>query len=167
MGAAFISPCQQYRYVLTREPRPGFTPSKGRVLFIMLNPSTADAALDDPTIRRCKNFAELWGCAGIMVGNLYAFRATKPKDLWTAADPVGPDNDVWLRRQLFAAGLIVCAWGANAKPDRVNSFTKLAVDELGFNLYCLGTTKDGSPRHPLYVRNDQPLIPWHGGATRG
>lgn len=154
---AIISECGQYRYLLTR---PGDSLSeKGTALFLMLNPSTADATIDDPTIRRCRNFAKTWGCNGIAVANLYALRATNPADLWKHADPVGPDNDWRLRAIAKEYTDIVCAWGANAKPERVAAVASI-LTAAGGRLWCLGTTKDGHPRHPLYVRGDQKLIPW-------
>lgn len=157
---AALSDCGAYRYRLIRHwgmdmPLP----------FIMLNPSTADATVDDPTIRRCVGFARTLGYGGIGVWNLYAYRATKPADLWTADDPVGPENDRRLRNVLRWAHLqgvpVVAAWGAHAKPARVREV--LAMEGAG-NLRCLGLTKAGAPRHPLYVRADAPLVPF-GGAS--
>jgi hypothetical protein len=134
-------------------------PMKSTALFVMLNPSTADAQLDDPTIRRCRGFSKLWDCNGLAVANLYALRSTNPTALWTHPDPVGPDNDDYLRKFARECGDVVCAWGANAKPDRVARVASILAD-AGARLWCLGTTKDGAPRHPLYVRADQPLIEW-------
>ena len=155
---AQISPCGQYRYTLTRGPLTPY-PDRGTALFCMLNPSTADAALDDPTIRRCRGFADRWGCNGISVVNLYALRSTDPKALWRHDDPVGPMNDYLLREAARACGGVVCAWGANARPDRVAAAVE-AFRSVGAKLHCLGTTKDGHPRHPLYVRGDQTLLDW-------
>lgn len=144
-----------YRYSLRRTWEPGVA----HALFIMLNPSTADATVDDPTIRRCMGFAAEWGLGGIYVANLYAYRATKPADLWRATDPVGPDNDQWLHalyvRTRFENGAVIAAWGANAKPDRVAA----VCSSLG-PLDCLGVTKAGAPRHPLYLRADATPTPW-------
>lgn len=156
-GKALISDCGMYRYYLTRPPEDAFT-DRGTALFVMLNPSTADAQLDDPTIRRCKGFAKTWGCNGVTIANLYALRATNPKELWSAVDPVGPDNDMWLRSMLGEYETVVCAWGANAKQDRVDWFVK-QLNPLN-TLMCLGVTKSGAPKHPLYIKNSQPLIPW-------
>lgn len=155
--SAIISDCGKYRYVLRRDP--DLLADRAPALFVMLNPSKADAEQDDPTIRRCKNFAKLWGCAGLIVVNLYAFRATDPKELWKAEDPVGPENDFHLSNQLFA-GDVVCAWGNNAREDRVLEFLELA-NKAGSRLWHLGLTKAGQPRHPLFVRADQPLIRWN------
>lgn len=155
--SAIISACGTYRYQLSREPHDLYA-TCGPALFIMLNPSTADAALDDPTIRRCRGFAKAWDCAGIVVANLYALRATNPNDLLVHADPVGPDNDMHLAAMIREHETVVCAWGANAKPERVALVSKM-FHRLSRPM-CLGTTKDGAPRHPLYIRADQPLINW-------
>lgn len=149
--SAVISACGQYRYMLTRG-------TGRRLVIIMLNPSTADAKLDDPTIRRCMAFAALFGYDGIVVLNLYAFRATKPADLWTQSDPIGLENDAHLE-MLTSGDDVLCAWGVNARPERVAYVVKL-IQAAGGRLKCLGTTKHGAPRHPLYVRGDQPLIEW-------
>ncbi len=156
---AVISPCGTYRYVLTRK-----IPSVLRwvkpALFIMLNPSTADAVQDDPTIRRCISFAEREGCTQLRVVNLFALRATDPRELATHEDPIGPENDSFLRSEILVSnavgGLIVAAWGANKfAKDRACS----VVDNFHqLPLMCLGNTKDGSPRHPLYVKSDQSLL---------
>jgi hypothetical protein len=155
--SAIISACGQYRYMLSRAG--DIAAPRGPALFIMLNPSTADAEMDDPTIRRCRAFARAWGCAGIQVVNLYALRSTDPAALWEHPDPVGPENDNWLTRIALAATEVVCAWGANAQPSRVREVAAMLA-EHGVRLKCLGTTKSGAPRHPLYVRGDQPLIDW-------
>jgi hypothetical protein len=154
---ATISKCGQYRYALTR---PGdVAAQRGPAVFIMLNPSTADAQLDDPTIRRCRGFARAWGSSGLEVVNLYALRSTDPSDLWLHADPVGPQNDKWLLRTARAAGEVVCAWGMNAKAERVAEVARMLM-EKGVRLKCLGVTKSGAPRHPLYVPASQPLVEW-------
>ena len=124
----------------------------------MLNPSTADAELDDPTIRRCRGFAKAWDCAGIVVAYLYALRATDSAALWTHPDPVGPDNDAMLAKLIREHETVVCAWGANAKPERVEIVRKM-FHRLSTPV-CLGMTQSGAPRHPLYVRCDQSLVNW-------
>ncbi len=129
----------------------------------MLNPSTADAELDDPTIRRCIGFAKALGCGGLHVVNLYAFRATKPADLWRAADPVGTENDLVLC-ETFAASAredrpVIAAWGANATAPRAE-FVTTAARAAGLPLLALGVTKDGSPRHPLYLPSASRAEPW-------
>jgi hypothetical protein len=164
-GTAVISECGQYRYMLTRDIALE-NPGNFKTLFVMLNPSTADATEDDPTIRRCISFAKGWGCPSLTVANLYAFRATDPRELkrQPAGKAVGPENDAWLRRLLLEHHRqAVCAWGANADPERVEQFLGLAL-ETGSTLWCLGTTKAGQPKHPLYLRRDTPLVRFFGRA---
>lgn len=151
--AAVLSPDGVYRYKFTRE----WDPARGRVMFVMLNPSIADGLVDDRTIGRCMSFAEQWGYGGIDVVNLYGFRATDPQVMKRAADPVGPENDRYLREAVSAAPLIVCAWGTHADASRVYEFKKLAE---GRELFCLGTNSDGSPKHPLYVVGATQPIRW-------
>lgn len=162
--SAVISRCGEYRYTLDRPRGILVSPAtRATAVFCMLNPSTADDENDDPTIRRCRGFMERWGSAGLLVVNLYALRSTDPRALWEHADPVGPENDHWLHRAAGEGGEVVCAWGANAKPDRVRIAVAL-FRAAGARLLCLGTTKDGHPRHPLYVRGGQPLVPWEPNA---
>lgn len=138
-----------YRYTLDRDLFAG----EGTVAFIMLNPSTADATQDDPTIRRCIGYGISWGFQKLLVGNLFALRATKPIKLLAADDPVGPENDRWLREIANEADLVVCAWGAH----------KLAAKRareavLPGELTALKVTASGQPGHPLYLKKDlQPV----------
>lgn len=137
--------------------------------FIMLNPSTADATVDDPTIRKCLGFCRRWGCGSLQVVNLFGIRATSPRDMMSAADPVGPRNRRAvaraLRRHRCAAdidpGPVVCAWGAHGGflgQDR-EMIARLRQHEW-VEPMCLGVTRAGHPRHPLYVRLDTPLVPY-------
>ncbi|WP_425318523.1 DUF1643 domain-containing protein [Pseudomonas nitroreducens] len=157
--SAIISDCGQYRYLLTRESGLPLAEAPA-ALFIMLNPSTADATLDDPTIRRCRGFAQAWGCSGLAVANLYAYRATNPRDLLQCTDPVGPENDAQLAALAGEYRDIVCAWGKHAKADRV-SVVAAILQQAGARLWCLGINKDGSPKHPLYIRQDTQLMRWN------
>jgi hypothetical protein len=93
------------------------SPEKSNALFVMLNPSTADARLDDPTIRRCRGFAKLWDCNGLAVADLYALRSADPAALWSHPDPVGRDNDDYLWNFARECGDVICAWGSNARPE--------------------------------------------------
>ncbi|MGL5825382.1 MAG: DUF1643 domain-containing protein [Nocardioides sp.] len=136
----------RFRYLLTRS-----WDRSGPVLgWVMLNPSTADAAADDATIRRCLRFARDLGYGGIAVVNLYAYRATHPADLWTAADPVGPGNDAvlaeFLTTRATAGQLTVAGWGTHAPPGRVTHVAGLPGAE---RLHCLAVTRSGAPGHPL------------------
>lgn len=129
----------------------------------MLNPSTADADIDDPTIRRCVGFSRRENAGGIIVMNVYAFRATKPADMKAAADPFGPENVAYQNRLADWANRagqpIVCAWGPNAS-DTAALRTVQRLQRYGVRLVCLGKTQNGSPRHPLYVKADQPFEPF-------
>ena len=150
---AVFSDCGTYRYALWREWAQN--PVR-RCLFVMLNPSTADSEQDDPTIRRCVAFAKAWGADALDVANLYAFRATKPKDMKAASDPVGPDNDAWIERRVRRAGQVVLAWGQNAEPQRAANVVR-SIRALNVPMYCLGTTDAGEPRHPLFIPADTEL----------
>lgn len=152
LRTAYVSDDGRYRWTLHR--RWG---GRSVAVFVMLNPSTADGTQDDPTIRRCMGFARRWGMGGITVVNLYAYRATKPADLWLADDPVGPLNDYHITTQTEQAEVVVAAWGANAKPERVEKVLALRGME---KLTALDLTKDGHPRHPLYLRADLEPQPW-------
>lgn len=154
---ALLSDDGHYRYTLTRV----WDHSLPVVVWVMLNPSIADALLDDPTIGRCVSFAKAWGYGGIVVVNLFACRATEPADIGTFIDPIGPDND----RHLFAATAgcdVVAAWGASV--PHYWRHRPAAVAELlrqrGARLFHLGLTKDGHPRHPLYLRGDTQPTRW-------
>lgn len=155
--AALISPDGLYRYTLERRWGEG-----DFVNFVMLNPSTADASLDDPTIRRCIGFARGWSYGGLVVTNLFALRATDPKALYAHRCPEGPDNDATLAEVAGRSGLIVCAWGAHG-PRVVFGHVRGVLDllrESGKPLHCLGTTKAGQPLHPLYLRADLKPVPF-------
>lgn len=145
-----------YRYRLGRAWAGGPT-----CTFIMLNPSTADADQDDPTIRRCVGFAKALGCGALEVVNLYAYRATNPRDLLRQDERVGPENDYWLREAAQYAEAegapLIAAWGAHAEQWRTQQV--LALPGMG-RLAALGVTKDGHPRHPLYLPGSARPEPW-------
>lgn len=140
----------QYRYSLWRI----WDSSKPLILFICLNPSTADATTDDPTIRRCIAFASSWGYGGLYMGNLFAFRATNPAELYKAADPVGPKNDMRLFEMAFKCQNIVFAWGTKGVLLERNK----VVSSKFPNSRCICKTKAEHPGHPLYLRSDLQLM---------
>jgi hypothetical protein len=147
----------QYRYNLVRiweEHQP-------RVCFVMLNPSTADAYQDDPTIRRCIGFARAWGYGSLEVVNLYAWRATDPKEIWKATFPIGSENDRYIDAAVKRSSCVIAAWGVGAKcRARVGQVNRILV-----NAYCLGRTKKGDPRHPLFIpANHKPSLYLSAGA---
>ncbi|WP_412502102.1 DUF1643 domain-containing protein [Shewanella algae] len=149
---AVISPCKQYRYALSRV----WDASKPYVVFVGLNPSTADATLDDPTIRRCIGFAERWGYGGLVMVNLFAYRATAPGVMMAAIDPVGVNNDEWLKSLADAAGAVVAAWGNHGSFMQRSS----KVRELLPNLHYLKLNGSGEPAHPLYLKSTLVPKPW-------
>lgn len=155
-STATFSPCRIYRYALTRR-----WSDRPVAVFVMLNPSTADAMVDDPTIRRCLSFAWSWTAGGLLVLNLFGLRATDPRELRGHPDPAGPHNDAviadWLSRD-EPVGPVVCAWGAHpGTAERAGRVLGLLASR-GIRPLCLGTTKDGHPRHPLYVRGDTAAV---------
>jgi len=159
MNNALISDCGEYRYWLTREFENELNFIPCGVVFIMLNPSTADADKDDATIRRCISFAKGFGFNSLVVVNAYGYRATKPVDLWKVSEPVGPDNDEWIKRIVSDHETVIVAWGGNAKINRIKHVHRL-LKQTPTKIMCLGTTKNGDPRHPLYVKSSQILTPW-------
>lgn len=139
-----------YRYTLDR------VWDKGRpvVMWIMLNPSIADANQDDPTIRRCVAFAKFWGYGGISVRNLFAYRTTQPAALsaLSVADAVGLENEIYLSTVgIDTRDLVVCAWGAHGELHNRGEITRNALRGMGITLHHLGLTKAGHPRHPLHL----------------
>ena len=148
---AELSECGLYRYSLGRQLSDG----QRRVLFVGLNPSTADAHQDDPTIRRCVGFARDWGFSFLYMGNVYAYRATNPKVLPTIGDPVGPHNLKALKWMIEACELVVAAWGANPLTGRAHVIADyiLSLEKTR----CLGVNADKTPRHPLYLAANTPL----------
>lgn len=144
-GARF-SADRRYRYRLWRT----WDATRPRVAFCLLNPSAADDRRDDPTIRRCVRFARRWGYGGVVVVNLFALRATDPRALGRSADPVGPANDRAIRDAARRARLVVAGWGSRgALRRRADEATALLA---GARVVTFGVTRDGQPRHPLYVR---------------
>lgn len=152
-NGAVLSEDEVYRYRLWRDLGLGTLQrrSEGSVLWVMLNPSTADHMDDDPTIRRVIGFSKDLGFERLMVGNLFALRSTDPKVLKTHGSPVGPDNDQHLVAMAKEADFVICAWGAETSAKaRAADVVKLLHGE-GCQTYCLGRTKSGQPRHPLFM----------------
>ena len=162
-GSARISECGRYRYVLGRrwgDDVARGTPAGPGATFIMLNPSTADAHVDDPTIRRCIGFAKRIGCASMTVVNLFALRSTDPKALSRETDNVGPENDMAIRTAChpLQAKVVIAAWGiiGQACRQRVSEVLTIVAQPL----FCLGKSAGGAPRHPLYLPSSAELVPW-------
>lgn len=137
-----------YRYTLRRDWNDAI--GAGVCMFLMLNPSTADVAKNDPTVGRCEQFARDWGYGSLIVANLFAYRATDPRDMKAVADPVGPLNDYWISECARQADVIVCAWGNDGlyrnRSDRVRNMLKAR-----YRLHFLRMTQKKEPWHPLYL----------------
>lgn len=159
MNIANISRCGKYRYRLTRTFADIPEGHKGNLAIVMLNPSTADATVDDPTIRRCIDFAKDNGYGGIDVCNLYGYRATDPKDLFKQDDPVGEGNDNYLHHMSLKYKTILVAWGTKAPLERVHEVHEILTFN-GAKLMCLNVNRDTSPKHPLYCSRASKLREW-------
>lgn len=139
-----------YRYWLLRE----WNPKGKRVVFVMLNPSTADGDEDDPTLRKCIEFAKSWDYGGLEVVNLFAYRATEPDELRKVKYPVGSENELYLKKAIEENNKIIIAWGKDGSlRQQDKAFLRLISNHN--TLYCLGMTKAGHPRHPLYVKGNK------------
>ncbi len=151
---ASFSRCRRYRYSLTRH----FSKGHGVCVIIGLNPSVADHQQDDPTIRRCMQFAYDWGFSELVMVNLFAWCATKPQDLFAAEQPVGPRNMRTLQRHAKRADRVVAAWGTHGSFQSQGQ--KIALALSAFPLHCFGHTKNNEPLHPLYQPRDARLRSW-------
>ncbi|MBR1088768.1 DUF1643 domain-containing protein [Bradyrhizobium manausense] len=159
-GSAIISACGTYRYELRRI----WNDSKPPCVLGMLNPSTADAEIDDPTITRCVRRAAASGFGSLIVWNLGAGRATDPKVWKQMRDPIGPQNSMHIRRILVECrerkGLALVGWGAHGSHMGCAEIAIAIANEVGVILHCLGVTKDGQPKHPLYVGYSEQPVRW-------
>ncbi len=155
----------EYRYALRRV----WDRSLGSVLFVMMNPSTADPFVDDPSVAKCQRYARAWGYGTLLVGNTFAYRATNQKRLMQVADPVGPKNDQWLLKMAAQAGMIVLAFGKphNNLRQRGRDVVEL-LKRSGHEMHVLKLCKDGTPSHPLYLRGTlMPALFEGAGTTAG
>lgn len=143
---SILSSCHLYRYRLSRAWSDG-----PKLTFLMLNPSTADAKADDPTIRRCVRFARDAKYCGILVGNLFAWRATSPAELKKTFAPVGPDNDTALAEIIAESIIVVCAWGSGGAYHNRDKHVLKMIRDTGKVPHCLRMTAKGYPAHPLYL----------------
>jgi hypothetical protein len=157
-SVAVYSDCERYRYVLTRV----WDGRGGRALFVMLNPSTATEVQNDPTVERCERRARALGFGAFRVVNIFAWRATDPRDMRAAADPVGPGNDAAIGDSAVWADRIVCAWGAHGAHLRRGAAVERLLRATGRELTVLGLTKAGHPQHPLYIGYDRQPVVWTG-----
>ncbi len=155
-----FSPDRVYRYTLWRQWDDLLTHDRidpWHVAFIGLNPSTADESLDDPTIRRCIGFAKSWGFQSMVMLNLFAYRATDPAVMRAAPEPIGAENDEWIKTFALTAVYVVFCWGSGFKV-RGDEVRKLLAP-YAISRKCFGVNKDGEPKHPLYLSKRTELIP--------
>ena len=146
-GAVVVDP---YRYLLWRF----WNPDLPHLLWILLNPSTADERGDDPTLRRVHGFSQRFGFGGLEVVNLFALRSADPRALARMVDPVGPENDDYIREAVARAAKIIVAWGSYGA---LNARDHCILAQLASPVFCLGITRNGNPRHPLYLQGDTAL----------
>ncbi len=157
-STAIYSPCERYRYVLTRTWEDG----GNRALFVMLNPSTATEVQNDPTVERCERRARALGFGAFRVCNIFAWRDTDPKAMRAAGEPIGPENDRAITEACDWADTIICAWGSHGEHlDRGPAVERL-MRATGYPLFHLGLTKAGHPKHPLYIAYTTQPVAWPG-----
>ena len=144
-GAEF-SKCRKYRYTLWRT----WDESKPKIMFLGLNPSTADETKNDPTVTRCINYSKLWGYGGMYMMNIFAYRTTYPVELKKQLDPIGPDNNNWIKKISKSVDKCVGAWGNDGE------FLDRSIEIKGIvkNLFCLKINGSGEPAHPLYLKSN-------------
>lgn len=165
-GTAIFSPCRQYRHLLTRDWQAPLWEDCRYALWIGMNPSTADAEHDDPTIRREIYFTTRLGFSRLVMANVMDYRATHPKDLLSSPAPCSQENLPHIVNAAKGSAMIIVAWGR--LPPALRPYARAAEDAVrtvdpARPMFCLGLTKDGAPRHPLYVRAAAPIVPFPCG----
>lgn len=163
LHGAVLSDDEIYRYILTRVWDETLPP----MVWVMLNPSIADATIDDPTVRKCIGFAKRHGYGGVIIVNLYAYRATNPSDMLSSRrlghDIIGPDNDVWIRHALsIGAQRAHVGWGTRCRAQIITRVSRVATiaQEIGATLYCIGQNAQNEPYHPLMTAYQTPVTEW-------
>lgn len=155
-STAVYSDCETYRYSLTRI----WDPDGQKVMFVMLNPSTATEVQNDPTIERCERRARTLGFGGFRATNIFAIRATDPRVMRAAKDPEGPENEAAILSGAEWADQIICAWGTHGAHRDQGPCIENALRATGQPLFHLGLSKHGHPKHPLYIAYSQQPQPW-------
>ena len=155
-STAVYSDCERYRYSLTRV----WDNNGGKVLFVMLNPSTATEVQNDPTVERCERRARTLGFGGFRVTNIFAWRDTDPRNMKAATDPIGPDNDATLVDGVNWADSVIAAWGTHGAHLNRGADVAVLLGSMGQPLYHLGLSKHGHPKHPLYLPYTQHPEVW-------
>ena len=143
---AKFSSCRRYRYALWRI----WDKSKARALFIGLNPSTGDEIKDDPTIMRCIKFAKSWDCGGVYLTNLFAYRSSSPREMMIFRNPIGNENDKWIKKLSEKSTIIIAAWGNQG----IHLNRSRIIEDKIPNLKYLKKNKSGQPSHPLYLKSN-------------
>lgn len=159
-GATFSSHPARYRYTLWRDF--GGEGRSGTTVFCMLNPSTATAEVNDPTVRRCMGFAWRWGSRRLVVVNIFALRSTDPSLIYSAQDPIGSGNDEAILGVCTTPGVtrVVCAWGRHGAHQGRGEAVAAMLVQARLRLHAMKLTADGIPYHPLYLKNDTSPIIW-------
>lgn len=153
---AIFSPCRTWRYILRRSWAKG--PSVG---FCLLNPSMGDEDFNDPTIRRLVDFSKIWGFSGLVLANAHALCSTDPDQLYSHPNPVGPENNRYLREFVAEVeGCVVIGWGMHGEFMGRGKETATLLRDAGASLKAFASTKGGQPVHPLYMPADRPLSDW-------
>lgn len=155
-STAIYSDCEKYRYALTRVWDEGGK----RALFVMLNPSTATEMQNDPTVERCERRARALGFGAFRVTNIFAWRDTDPRNMRAAVEPVGPANDATIRDGVVWADTVIAAWGTHGAHLGRGAEVTTLLRATGQPLFTLGLTKDGHPKHPLYISYTQQPVLW-------
>lgn len=163
VSSARYSSCEIYRYTLQRV----WDESGPMVSFIGLNPSTATEIENDPTVRRCIGYAHSWGFGGMRMLNAFALRSTDPRGLKQIDDPVGPDNDFWLKKMTKDVSLTVLCWGVHAELNERHAHIVKLLRKASRDVHCLGVTKAGYPKHPLYLKQSLQAVPFLDGTAAG
>lgn len=156
--SAVMSGCDRYRWHLLRV----WNHELPNMVWVMLNPSTADGITDDPTIRKCIGFARELGFGSISVVNLFGWRSTNPDLLADVIDPVGDKNDEWISSAIAHAGMVICAWGKHGSLLNRDAEVREMIRAANVTAHYLRLNKDGSPGHPLYIPYTAQPVPWYG-----
>lgn len=149
-----FSPCRKWRYLLKHTWRDLLDPEERAIAWIALNPSTADENQLDPTLRRIRGYTRDMGYNTFYMLNLFAYRATDPKVMRAAEDPVGPENDYWIKKIAIESQMVVCAWGLHGKFMDRQDHVLANLRELPCDLRYMELSKDGIPKHPLYLKSE-------------
>lgn len=159
LGGADFDEAQLFRYRLWRR-----WDEAALVVFLMLNPSIADEFILDQTLKKCRSYARRWGFGGFEIVNLFAYRSTDPDILPHVADPIGPENDRWIRQVCTPDRRVIAAWGTKGTHGGRDAAVRTMLEAVGVRLHVLRLTKGGHPEHPLYLPAHLDPTPWERAA---